>query len=211
MSNGTNGAERRAASAARYSSKSVFHPAACSSAVRVMTPPRSKRNASNADRSMIIVVTVHGTRCIVPPRESGPSFEASTVSEEHMTSAHGTHAPHEPAPTGRTGSPAHHGAPDGHADHGAHAQHDRHADHSVEMFRRKFWGTLLLSIPTVVWSPMVQHWLGYEAWGGATASRVIPAVFGALVFAYGGGGGGRGALGGPAGRPAPRVAPTAPA
>ena len=103
-----------------------------------------------------------------------------------MTSAHGTHAPHEPAPTGRTGSPAHHGAPDGHADHGAHAQHDRHAGHSVEMFRRKFWGTLLLSIPTVVWSPMVQHWLGYEAWGGATASRVIPAVFGALVFAYGG-------------------------
>jgi P-type Cu2+ transporter len=135
---------------------------------------------------MIIVVTVHGTRCIVPPRESGPSLEASTVSEEHMTSAHGPHAPHESTPTGRTGSPAHHGRPDGHADHGTHAAHDRHAGHSVEMFRRKFWGTLLLSIPTVVWSPMVQHWLGYEAWGGATASRVIPAVFGTLVFAYGG-------------------------
>ncbi len=80
-----------------------------------------------------------------------------------MTSAHGTHAHHEPTPTGRTGSPAHHGRPDGHADHGAHAAHDRHAGHSVEMFRRKFWGTLLLSIPTIVWSPMIQHWLGYEA------------------------------------------------
>jgi Cu2+-exporting ATPase len=54
------------------------------------------------------------------------------------------------------------------------------------MFRRKFWGTLLLSIPTVVWAPMIQHWLGYQAWGGATASRFIPALFGTLVFAYGG-------------------------
>jgi P-type Cu2+ transporter len=54
------------------------------------------------------------------------------------------------------------------------------------MFRRKFWGTLLLSIPTVVWAPMIQHWFGYEAWGGPAASRWIPAVFGTLVFAYGG-------------------------
>jgi Cu2+-exporting ATPase len=112
--------------------------------------------------------------------------EPSTGSEERMTSTHGTHAHHEPTPASRTGSPAHHGRPDGHADHGAHAAHDRHAGHSVEMFRRKFWGTLLLSLPTIVWSPMVQHWLGYEAWGGAAASRMIPAVFGTLVFAYGG-------------------------
>src|SRR6516225_5121246 len=70
--------------------------------------------------------------------------------------------------------------------HGAHTSRDRHAGHSVEMFRRKFWGTLLLSIPTVVWSPMIQHWLGYDAWGGATASRFVPAIFGVLVFAYGG-------------------------
>ena len=54
------------------------------------------------------------------------------------------------------------------------------------MFRRKFWGTLLLSIPTVVWAPMIQHSLGYEAWGGPTASRFVSALFGTLVFAYGG-------------------------
>jgi Cu2+-exporting ATPase len=54
------------------------------------------------------------------------------------------------------------------------------------MFRQKFWGTLLLSIPTVIWAPMIQHWFGYEAPGGPVASRWIPAVFGALVFAYGG-------------------------
>jgi Cu2+-exporting ATPase len=54
------------------------------------------------------------------------------------------------------------------------------------MFRQKFWGTLLLSVPTVVWSPMIQRWLGYEAPGGPVADRWVPALFGSLVFAYGG-------------------------
>jgi Cu2+-exporting ATPase len=54
------------------------------------------------------------------------------------------------------------------------------------MFRQKFWGTLLLSIPTVIWGPMIQHWFGYQAPGGPLATRWIPAVFGTLVFGYGG-------------------------
>jgi Cu2+-exporting ATPase len=81
----------------------------------------------------------------------------------------------------------HHGiqAPRGHESHAA-AGHDKHAGHSVEMFRDKFWGTLLLSMPTIVWAPMIQHWLGYEAPGGPAASRWVPAIFGTLVFGYGG-------------------------
>src|SRR5215510_3685253 len=66
------------------------------------------------------------------------------------------------------------------------SQHDKHAGHSVEMFRQKFWGTLALSIPTIVWAPMIQHWFHYEAPGGSAASRWIPAIFGAAVFGYGG-------------------------
>jgi Cu2+-exporting ATPase len=54
------------------------------------------------------------------------------------------------------------------------------------MFRQKFWGTLLLSIPTIIWAPMIQHWFGYEAPGGPVASRWVPALFGTLVFGYGG-------------------------
>jgi Cu2+-exporting ATPase len=54
------------------------------------------------------------------------------------------------------------------------------------MFRRKFWGTLLLSLPTVVWAPMIQMWFGYQAPGGPIASRWMPAIFGTLVFGYGG-------------------------
>ncbi|MDY0065770.1 MAG: heavy metal translocating P-type ATPase [Steroidobacteraceae bacterium] len=54
------------------------------------------------------------------------------------------------------------------------------------MFRQKFLGTLLLTIPTVIWAPMIQEWFGYEAPGGPEASRWISALFGTLVFAYGG-------------------------
>jgi Cu2+-exporting ATPase len=54
------------------------------------------------------------------------------------------------------------------------------------MFRRRFWGTLLLSVPTVVWAPMIQTWFSYSAPGGATASRWVSALFGTLVFLYGG-------------------------
>ena len=67
-----------------------------------------------------------------------------------------------------------------------HAGHDKHAGHSVAMFRQKFWGTLLLSIPTVIWAPMIQQWFRYAAPGGPVASRWISAIFGTLVFGYGG-------------------------
>ncbi len=70
--------------------------------------------------------------------------------------------------------------------HEEHAAHDKHAGHSVEMFRQKFWGTLLLTIPTVVWAPMIQQWFGYSAPGGPVASRWVSATFGSLVYAYGG-------------------------
>src|SRR6266436_5597191 len=80
----------------------------------------------------------------------------------------------------------HHTSRAAHADQEAHTGHDRHAGHSAEMFRRKFWGTLLLSIPTIVWAPMIQHWFGYQALGAPGTSRWISATFWTLVFAYGG-------------------------
>jgi len=93
-----------------------------------------------------------------------------------MTAAHdASHHSHAPSPPSRA-----------HEAHQHHVARDKHAGHSVEMFRRKFWGTLLLSIPTLFWAAMIQEWLGYEAWGGPVASRLVPAVFGTLVFAYGG-------------------------
>ncbi|HJT20172.1 MAG TPA: heavy metal translocating P-type ATPase [Nitrospira sp.] len=53
------------------------------------------------------------------------------------------------------------------------------------MFRDKFWLSFALTIPTVLWSPEVQHWLGYTA-PSFPGSRFIPAIFGTAVFLYGG-------------------------
>jgi Cu2+-exporting ATPase len=68
---------------------------------------------------------------------------------------------------------------------GSHAGHDKHAGHSVAMFRDKFWITLLLTLPTLVWGHMLQSALGYTA-PRLPGVRWIPAVFGTAVFVYGG-------------------------
>jgi Cu2+-exporting ATPase len=68
---------------------------------------------------------------------------------------------------------------------GAHGNHDRHAGHSVAMFRDKFWLSLALTIPVVIWSMDVQDWLGYIA-PSFLGSKFIPAVLGTIVFVYGG-------------------------
>ena len=74
----------------------------------------------------------------------------------------------------------------GHDAHGAgHGGHDKHAGHSVAMFRDKFWISLLLTIPTLIWGHMLQQAFGYSA-PAIPGAQWIPAVFGAAVFLYGG-------------------------
>src|SRR5262249_35616771 len=116
-----------------------------------------------------------------------PEHDHGTAVTPPSSPSHGSHSTHQhgPAAASEARAPAHSGHDARGANHGA-SGHDTHAGHSAEMFRRKFRGTLLLSIPTVIWAPMIQHWFGYEAPGGPVASRWIPALFGTLVFAYGG-------------------------
>jgi Cu2+-exporting ATPase len=80
-----------------------------------------------------------------------------------------------------------------HHDHAAHAMadeqaghaHDRHEGHSVAMFRDKFWLSLALTVPILIWSGDPQAWLGYTA-PSFPGSTLIPAVLGTIVFVYGG-------------------------
>jgi Cu2+-exporting ATPase len=53
------------------------------------------------------------------------------------------------------------------------------------MFRDKFWISLALTIPTLVWGHMLQSALGFTA-PSFPGSAWIPALFGTAVFAYGG-------------------------
>jgi Cu2+-exporting ATPase len=73
----------------------------------------------------------------------------------------------------------------GHKMSETHAGHDRHAGHSVAMFRDKFWLSFALTIPVVLWSSDVQHWLGYTA-PSFPGSNLIAPILGTIIFFYGG-------------------------
>ena len=110
------------------------------------------------------------------------------------------HAGHDPATTGES-APIHRGnladsrdidheavTPAEHAgqmDHGAHAGHDGgHAGHA-DIFRRRFWINLVLAIPVVLYSEMVQMWLGFSMPTFPGSDLVAP-VLGTIIFLYGG-------------------------
>lgn len=71
------------------------------------------------------------------------------------------------------GEPRDHDLGHGHAHHAPQLEsdagnaheggHDKHAGHTVAMFRDRFWISLLLTVPVVYFSPMVQEWFGYTA------------------------------------------------
>ena len=70
-------------------------------------------------------------------------------------------------------------------DYSAHAGHG--ADHSghEQMFRIRFWWSLLLSIPVLIYSEMIQMWLGFMP-PMFPFAEWIPFVFSLIIFAYGG-------------------------
>jgi P-type Cu2+ transporter len=70
-----------------------------------------------------------------------------------------------------------------HADSG-HSPGGGHGDHAA-MFRRRFWLTLVLTIPIVAYSQMVQEWFGYTA-PAFPGSDLMAPVLGTIVFLYGG-------------------------
>ncbi|GAA0729193.1 heavy metal translocating P-type ATPase [Halorubrum trapanicum] len=83
------------------------------------------------------------------------------------------------------------------ADHGPHSQHDGHDGHDghddhggmheghEQMFRRRFFVSTLLSIPVLLYSEMLQEWLGFSVPAFPGSEWINPA-FAVIVFAYGG-------------------------
>jgi P-type Cu2+ transporter len=69
--------------------------------------------------------------------------------------------------------------------HTGHEAHDKHAGHSVAMFRDKFWLSLALTIPILVWGHMLPRALGYTP-PQFPGAHLIPPILGTIVFFYGG-------------------------
>ena len=68
--------------------------------------------------------------------------------------------------------------------HEAH-DHDKHAGHDPAMFKKKFWLTLLLTIPVVLYSHAIQELLSFSM-PTFTGSELISPVLGVIIFVYGG-------------------------
>jgi Cu2+-exporting ATPase len=66
-----------------------------------------------------------------------------------------------------------------------HQAHDKHEGHSTAMFRDRFWLSLLLTLPVVYFSELIQEWFGYTAVSFPGSDLVAP-VLGTVIFVYGG-------------------------
>ncbi|MDZ7733533.1 MAG: hypothetical protein U5R31_10960 [Acidimicrobiia bacterium] len=89
------------------------------------------------------------------------------------------------APRDDAGRPDHADRADGsHGNHGNHGNHGDHAGHDPEMFRRRFWVTLVLSIPIVVTSDTIMDWFGYSL--ELPGRELVGPVLGTVVFFWGG-------------------------
>src|SRR5512137_426396 len=105
-----------------------------------------------------------------------------------MDHGHGVHTlGHE---AGSHGSPASSAASpgdrhEGHAGRGEVRTHDRHEGHDVATFRRRFWVSLLLSLPILAFGHMIPSAIGWSPMA-FPGSPLIPPVLGTAVFIYGG-------------------------
>lgn len=64
-----------------------------------------------------------------------------------------------------------------------HAEHDHHRM-MIEDFKRRFWVSMVLTVPILLLSPMIQMWLGFEL--RFTGDWMLLFAISTVVFVYGG-------------------------
>lgn len=101
----------------------------------------------------------------------------ASVKDEHGVTHHYCehHVPQAKPPAAachKTGHDHHAGSP------------DRHAGHSVNMFRDRFWVSLLLTLPVMALAPFWQQLLGYQI--NFNGREWLIAALGSILFFYGG-------------------------
>jgi Cu2+-exporting ATPase len=76
-----------------------------------------------------------------------------------------------------------HDSGDGGAGQDGHSGHAGHGDH-IEMFRRRFWWSLLLSVPVVLTSHMIMDWFGYTL--DFPSIEWVGPILGTVIYAWAG-------------------------
>ncbi|WP_394342406.1 copper-translocating P-type ATPase [Salinigranum rubrum] len=123
--------------------------------------------------------------CRLEADGSGRSTDAESLPSEREpgeVDAHEGHEHHASADRG-AGHEDDHG-PSGHDHDDGHGAHTDHSGHEG-MFRRRFWVSLVLSVPVIVFSEFIQDVFGYTTPAFPGSSLIVP-VLSVIVFAYGG-------------------------
>ncbi|MCJ7535736.1 MAG: hypothetical protein MUO57_09410, partial [Anaerolineales bacterium] len=119
----------------------------------------------------------------IPEGQHSSEMEMDTSHSEHVG-----HHEHIPPETG-TSSMGHeeqtehdtHTAAEQHQDHSGHVDHRGHE----EMFRKRFWVSLALSVPVLLFSPAVQGFFGFSM-PTFPGSQLITPTISVVIFIYGG-------------------------
>src|SRR5688572_6751154 len=62
--------------------------------------------------------------------------------------------------------------------------HDKHAGHHTEDFLKRFWICLILTIPVLLLSQMIQHWFGFRI--AFASDKYVLLALGTAIYFYGG-------------------------
>jgi len=123
----------------------------------------------------------HGEHDEADVESDEEGVEQELLEEEAHPAASGEMASHEQhEPAGHEGEGHGHGSHEGHRE-GHGGMHEGHE----QMFRRRFFVSTLLSVPVLLYSEMLQEWLGFSV-PAFPGSEWINPVFAVIVFAYGG-------------------------
>ncbi len=68
--------------------------------------------------------------------------------------------------------------------HESHDHHQGHHAHMIEDFKKRFWISLVITLPIVVLAPMIQGLIGYEL--RFNGDRYVQFVLSSIIFFYGG-------------------------
>ena len=64
--------------------------------------------------------------------------------------------------------------------------HSAHHGHMIEDFRKRFWISLVVTVPILILSPLIQHFLGIKETISFTGDSYLLFVLSSFVFFYGG-------------------------
>ncbi|MGZ5221050.1 MAG: copper-translocating P-type ATPase [Chitinophagaceae bacterium] len=100
---------------------------------------------------------------------------------DHSPHHAGSHHPHEQHKQDIASSHQHHISD---KNKNAHSAHDKHAGHHTGDFLKRFWYSLILTIPILLLSEMIQHWFGFHI--SFKGDSYLLLALGTIIYLYGG-------------------------